>query len=372
MTESPTFYVGAMSGTSVDGLDLALISVSGEHIGIEAGRTVAFPATLTTALLDLAAGRDESLDALALADRALGDVIGGAINTFLSDLGCDRSRVRAIGSHGQTVRHRPNEPHRFTLQIGDPNQIAEKTGIDTVADFRRRDVAAGGQGAPLVAPFHEALFRSRAEDRVLVNIGGIANATYLSADPATPVIGFDTGPGNTLLDRWIARHRGLRYDAGGDWARSGIVSRALLDALSAHPYFDRPAPKSTGPEEFSLAWLDAALVGRAVEPADVQATLVALTATAIARGVRGIAAKGTTVILCGGGRHNRALVDDLAAALPEMSIRATEDYGYDGDFIEAAAFAWLARLRVDGRAGNLPNVTGACGGRVLGGLYPGR
>jgi len=371
MTEPSTLYVGAMSGTSVDGLDLALISVSGDTIRFEAGRTVSLPSPLTRALHDLAASRDESLDAFGRADRELGELIGRSIVAFLSELGHDSRRVRAIGSHGQTVRHRPDSSNGFTLQIGDPNRIAELTGIDTIADFRRRDVAAGGQGAPLVAPFHAALFRTHRESRTVVNIGGIANVTSLPADPDAPLSGFDTGPGNTLLDQWIGRHLGRRYDAGGDWSASGRIAPQLLDRLTRHAYFDRAPPKSTGREEFGLPWLDEMLLGLDVEPVDVQATLLGLTATTIARGVRAVGASGSPVILCGGGRHNRALVRALVAALPDRDVQTTDDYGYDGDFIEAGAFAWLAHRTVNRAVGNAPDVTGACGARILGGIYPG-
>jgi anhydro-N-acetylmuramic acid kinase len=372
MTKSPALYVGALSGTSVDGLDLALIAIEGPDIACRAGRTVPLDLELTRLLHGLASGTVDSIDDFGRADHLLGATIAESVLTFLRDLGIPPGAVRAIGSHGQTVRHRPEADRRYTLQLGDPNVIAEVTGIDCVADFRRRDLAAGGEGAPLVPPFHRAIFQSAAERRVVLNIGGIANVSMLPEAPDDSVRGFDTGPGNTLLDHWIRRVRGLPFDDRGAWAASGSVCNGLLADLLEHPYFAIAPPKSTGRETFGAAWLDSHLAVRSsLEPADVQATLLELTAHTIADGIRGHDDGGRTVIVCGGGRHNTVLMHALAEQLPGYRIAMAESFGFDGDHVEAAAFAWLAHRAIEGAPGNAPAVTGARGPRPLGGLYPG-
>jgi anhydro-N-acetylmuramic acid kinase len=372
MTDGRPLYVGAISGTSVDGLDLALLAIRGPAIELRAGRTVPFAAALAASMHDLASGRQDDLDALGAADRALADAIAEAILTFLSDLGVPTHDVRAIGSHGQTVRHRPDGPHPFTLQIGDPNRIAEITGIDCVADFRRRDMAAGGQGAPLVPPFHRALFERPGSMRVVVNIGGIANITVLPGTADVELHGFDTGPGNTLLDHWSRLHLRRPYDDGGRWAASGRVSVPLLEHSLEDPYFGLPPPKRTGRETFSPTWLGSQLDHHpGLRPEDVQATLAALTARSIADAVRAHADGAQCVIVCGGGRHNTAIMGFLSDALPRTEVTTSDALGVDGDFIEAGAFAWLAHRTVHGLAGNAPRVTGAGGPRVLGAIFSG-
>ncbi|MEQ8861581.1 MAG: anhydro-N-acetylmuramic acid kinase [Pseudomonadales bacterium] len=369
-------YLGAISGTSVDGLDLALIEIT-RSIRVLAAETIAIPDDLRNRLLDLgrpsrsAAGAD-ALDVLGDADAALGDFIGGAVIDFLDGSGRRASEVTAIGSHGQTVRHRPAGAHPFTLQIGDPNRIAERTGITTVADFRRRDMAAGGEGAPLVPPFHGALFRSADESRAVLNLGGIGNFTVLPADPDATITGFDTGPGNALMDDWIAHSRQERYDAHGEWAASGAVDDVLLERLLADPYLSAPPPKSTGREHFNLAWLNdqlrAHLSDRSVPAEDVQATLCAFTAETVARALATWGASTQRVLVCGGGRHNRTLLAAIASRV-RIPVETTEEHGVDGDSIEAAAFAWLAHQTLNGQPGNEPAVTGATGPRVLGAVY---
>jgi anhydro-N-acetylmuramic acid kinase len=278
------------------------------------------------------------------------------------------SDITAIGSHGQTVRHRPDAAHPFTWQIGDPNRIAEITGIDTVADFRRRDMAARGQGAPLVPPFHEALFRVANETRVVLNVGGISNVTVLPAAADEPITGFDTGPGNCLMDAWCLAETGEAFDRDGQWARRGKPVEALLEALGRDPYFSRPPPKSTGREYFNLQWLEGSLAG--ADPADVQRSLLELTAASVVAAIGQWAENSERIIVCGGGRLNGLLMERLSS-LSSIPVETSEMHGFDGDAMEAAAFAWLAARHLDGLPGNAPAVTGADGPRVLGSLYPG-
>jgi anhydro-N-acetylmuramic acid kinase len=273
----------------------------------------------------------------------------------------------AIGSHGQTLRHRAHGPLPFTLQLGDPSTIAERCGVRVVADFRRRDVAAGGHGAPLVPAFHAATLHADAEDRAALNLGGIANVTLL---PARGVVrGFDTGPANGLMDAWCLRHTGAAYDAGGAFAMQGRVDDALLARMLDEPWFTQPPPKSTGRDQFHLGWVEARLAGNE-GPADVQATLLALSVRTIADALRASQPGTRRLIACGGGVHNAALMAALAAAMPGVTVESSAAHGLDPDFVEAMAFAWLARETLANRPGNLAAVTGAAGPRVLGAVYP--
>jgi anhydro-N-acetylmuramic acid kinase len=372
MSRGAGFYVGAISGTSVDGLDLALLAIDDRRIEYRVGRTVPFASALTQAIHDLAVGRGDDLDALGAADHLLGEFIAESVLDFLARVDVGPAQVRAIGSHGQTVRHRPDGRTPFTMQIGDPNRIAERTGIDCVADFRRRDMAAGGQGAPLVPFFHRAVFDAPGTTRVVANIGGIANITVLPGSADGIVSGFDTGPGNTLLDAWSRRHLRQPYDEGGAFALSGRVSEDLLARCLSHPYFALPSPKSTGREAFGEAWLDELLqTSPHLQPEDVQATLAALTVRSIADQVPRISPHARSLVVCGGGRRNAALMAGLASALPGVAVTTTDAIGIDGDYVEAAAFAWLAYRTTRGLHGNLPQVTGGRGERVLGAIYPG-
>ncbi|MDP6829197.1 MAG: anhydro-N-acetylmuramic acid kinase [Pseudomonadales bacterium] len=357
-------YVGAISGTSVDGLDLALLHVDDEALTIEAAHTEALPGNLRRVLIDLAQRHGDHLDALGHADTALGQFIGQSINEFLARCKVRHEDIAAIGSHGQTVRHRPDGTQPFTMQIGDPNCIAETTGVLTVADFRRRDLAAGGQAAPLVPPFHAALFACTDESRAIANIGGISNITVLA--PGTPVTGFDTGPGNALLDAWYQQHNEGAYDENGTWAAGGVTLQALLDALLQDPYLSVEPPKSTGKEHYNLEWLQPKL--SPLEPQDVQRTLSVFTARSLADAVERWAPATARVLVCGGGRLNQLLMADLAGALA-CPVEPVEEHGIDGDAVEAAAFAWLAHRRLTGQPGNEPSVTGAAAERVLGGVY---
>jgi anhydro-N-acetylmuramic acid kinase len=367
MSASGSLYIGAISGTSMDGLDLALVDMGSGRPAILSGKTVEFPPELRARMGALAACRDDDVDTVGIVDQQMGRFSAIAIVDFLRELDFGAGEVAAIGFHGQTIRHRPDGPWPFTLQIGDPNLIAEHTGIATVADFRRRDLAAGGQGAPLVPPFHAALLGD-ARARVVLNIGGIGNITVLPAGGASPVTGFDTGPGNALLDAWITRHHGKPYDRAGAWAASGRVDRQLLERLLVDPYFDRRPPKSTGKEHFNIAWIDQRL-SPPYDPADVQATLAALTAETIAVAIKRWGTDDGLVVVCGGGRLNACLMGFLTDALPTHDLQPSEALGVGGDWIEAAAFAWLAARRMAQLPGNEPAVTGARGARVLGALY---
>ncbi len=324
--------------------------------------TVPLPGELRNELICLAQGVDDNLDRLGHADTELGRHIGQSINNFLADLEQPKRALRAIGSHGQTVRHRPRGPSPFTMQIGDPSLIAETTGITTVADFRRRDLAAGGEAAPLVPPFHARLFSSRDERRAVVNIGGIGNVSTLD-----PLGGFDTGPGNALLDAWCESHRGTPYDSEGRWASGGKIIDDLLTALLADPYLHGTPPKSTGKEHYNLAWLNG-LLSPGLHPQDIQRTLLEFTARSITDALRRWAPGTERLLVCGGGRLNRLLLRRLRA-LADADVETTDAHGWNGDAIEAAAFAWLAYRRLVEQPGNVPEVTGARGPRLLGAVY---
>lgn len=362
------YYIGLMSGTSVDSVDAVLVSFEGP--GVEILTTYSHPLaeTLQFALRKAAqTPPDEPIENIGSLDRQVGEVFRDAALELLDRSGVKPAEVAAIGSHGQTVRHQPNALRPYTLQIGNPDTIAAGTGITTVGDFRSSDIAAGGQGAPLVPPFHAWLFGQPGRSRVIVNIGGIANITVLPGDD-TPVTGFDTGPGNTLLDGWVARHRGRKFDERGDWAASGRCSEELLENLLGFGYFRLDPPKSTGLEEFNLDWLAAYEVDR-YDPADVQATLAELTARSIAMHIEVHAPRARDVFVCGGGAHNADLMQRLARNLPATNVDTTRPLGLDPDWVEAVAFAWLAMRTTHGLTGNLPSVTGAGREVVLGTIH---
>ncbi|MBA3928054.1 MAG: anhydro-N-acetylmuramic acid kinase [Xanthomonas sp.] len=372
-TTDADLYLGLMSGTSADGIDAALVRFEGEgrtlRCELVQGRTFEWNAALRAQLVALGQGADTvSLDALGALDGRIALAFAEAALALLQEAGVPRDRVRAIGSHGQTVRHRPQAEPPFTWQLGDGNVIAERSGIPTVADFRRRDVAAGGQGAPLMPAFHAALLGSPTEDRAALNLGGIANFTLLPIKGG--VRGFDTGPANALMDAWCERHSGQPYDAGGAFAASGNVDAPLLARLLAEPWFALPPPKSTGREQFHLDWLQARLGDAVVAPADLQATLLELTARTVADALQMTQPDTRRVLVCGGGVRNPVLMARLAAYLPQAVVESTAAHGLDPDYVEAMGFAWLARETLAGRPGNLPAVTGAAGPRILGVVYP--
>lgn len=367
--ESAPLFLGLISGTSVDGIDVALASfdpVPRLHDAL----THPYPGELRARLLELAQGDGATtLDEIGALDARIAECFADAALKLLERVGIPPAGVRAIGSHGQTLRHRPNANPRFTMQLGDPSRIAERTGITTVADFRRADFAAGGHGAPLLPIFHAALFARAGEERGVLNLGGISNLTVLRADGS--VIGFDIGPANGLLDAWCALHTGASFDCDGAFAARGQVDPALLSRLLDEDYFRAAPPKSTGREQFHLDWLRARLGNELRKPEDVQATLIELTARSVADAVRAHAKEARELLVCGGGTHNPLLMRALQGALPALPVRSTAGRGVDPDYIEATAFAWLARERLAGRPGNLPGVTGAKGLRLLGGIYGG-
>ncbi len=379
-----------MTGTSIDGLDICLVDFSPKRPRLVAHHQRPLGPELTAMLRALATGStayplperaDDRIDLLGIADRALAEATADGIRTLLDQAAIGPERVHAIGSHGQTVRHRPAWGEQaFTLQLGDPSRIAELTGIPVAADFRRRDLAAGGQGAPLVPRAHAALFPPAAAGvtTIVVNLGGIANLSIL--EPGREPQGFDTGPANTLLDAWHARHRGEAFDADGAWAASGRCDEALLARLLADPYFSLAPPKSTGPEHFNLDWLARHIAAMPGEPAaeDVQATLLELTSTSAARAMRpwlpsAGEERATEVIVCGGGARNPRLVERLEMQLKSIGsarVTTSDRHGIPPESVEGAAFAWLARQLQRGEPGNAPAVTGAHGPRILGGWYP--
>jgi anhydro-N-acetylmuramic acid kinase len=368
VTESDTLYLGLISGTSADGVDAALVSFEHPVPRLVHGLTRPWPDALREDMLTVAQGEARiDLDAFGRLDVAIGQQFALAAQDVLAAASVPASRVRAIGSHGQTMRHRPHGLLPFTMQLGDPSVIAEQCRIDVVADFRRADVAAGGQGAPLLPAMHAMLLAAPGHERVVLNLGGIANVTVLRADGH--VLGFDTGPANGLLDAWCQRHRGRAYDHAGEFAASGNSRPELLARLLGDSYFSQPPPKSTGREHFHLAWLERQLDGTIVTPADVQATLLELTACSVAQAIGQHAHAAVDVLVCGGGVHNPVLMSRLRDLLAPRSVLSTASRGVDPDYLEAMAFAWLARQRLLGLPGNLPAVTGASGPRVLGAVY---
>lgn len=360
-------YIGVMSGTSLDGIDL--VAVSFAPLQLHAQWSVDFPTDLRQSLLELTQAGDNEIEKMGRAEVAYARVVAAGINQLIKQFRLERDEIVAIGSHGQTIRHRPEAG--FSLQIGDPNLIAELTGLSVVADFRRRDLAAGGQGAPLVPAFHQAVFQDPILDRVVLNLGGIANISVLPAGQPNAVYGFDTGPANLLLDAWCQLHTAQPFDQDGAWAAQGVVDAALLSQLLTHAYFGQPAPKSTGREDFHLTWLQQqmAALTTSLQPMDVQATLVRFTAQSVADSIRQTGLTRGELYICGGGAYNQTLWRDLAGLLPNWSLYSTAHLGLAPTWVEAAAFAWLAQQRLQQQAGNLPRVTGALGGRVLGAVY---
>ncbi len=369
-------YIGLMSGTSVDAIDAVLVEFDRDDaLRIVATASHPIPRLLRERILDIARGRNDDLDRIARLDRALGRAFAQAANDVLATSPHTSGDIVAIGSHGQTVRHRPEADPPFTCQLGDPATIAVETGIDCVADFRRHDIAAGGQGAPLVPPFHAALWRNRETDRVVVNIGGMSNLSWLPSDPCQAIGGFDCGPGNVLLDGWIGHCRGEPMDRDGRWAASGRVLPGLLETLLATPFFRQAPPRSTGREAFDLDWLrrcieDSGHPGARDE--DVQATLAELTARAIAAAIEDhVPIRPEELIVCGGGAYNTDLLRRLSGHVGGTVV-TSDRRGLGARWVEACAFAWLARESIAGRACDLSAVTGTDRPLCLGGLYRGR
>ena len=374
MTGMPQLFIGLMSGTSLDGVDGVLCDFgdrSSSALRVLSHAHRPFPDELRAELLALNSSGEAELHRAALASNALVRTYADVVAQLLAHVGLAAADVRAVGAHGQTLRHRPGEFDGigYTLQLNNPALLAELAGIDVVADFRTRDVAAGGQGAPLVPAFHASFFGRPGRTVAVLNLGGIANLTAVRADGT--VAGFDTGPANALMDHWCQRHRGEPFDRGGSWAASGKVDAALLGSLRAEPFFAQPPPKSTGRDLFNAPWLDRHLQAHPeVQPEDVQATLAEVTAWSAAEAVRQHAPGANELLVCGGGAHNQHLMKRLAALLPGVAVVATDTRGLPANQVESVAFAWLAKAFTDRQPGNLPAVTGARGPRILGALYP--
>jgi len=366
-------FIGLISGTSLDGIDAALLDLSQHTPQLIASRHHAYTPVLLENLHRLCQPGDNEIDRLGELDRQVAFAFADAVEGLLTQTGITAREITAIGSHGQTIRHRPNAAHPFTLQIGDPNTLAELTGITTVADFRRRDMAAGGEGAPLVPAFHQAVLQHPTRPRVVLNLGGIANITCLPPqESGLAVTGYDTGPANTLLDRWIGLHHHVPLDERGSWAASGQLVESLLTQLLDDAYFSLEPPKSTGPEYFNLTWLSSHIGTADYAPADVQHTLAEMTAISVSRAIDREGYAGSEVLVCGGGVHNHFLMSRLQHHHPAGQVSSTQRLGIDPDWVEAMAFAWLAKRTLAGLSGNLPTVTGARHAVTLGAIHPGR
>lgn len=364
-------YIGLLSGTSMDAVDAALVELG--PLRILATHSIPMPPALRRQLFAVIERRATSLEELGTLDIRLGRLFAETALELLARAKFPAAEVQAIGSHGQTIYHWIRGPDPFTLQLADPNTIAEMTGITTIADFRRRDLAAGGQGAPLAPAFHAAFLRSSHYHRAVLNIGGMANISFLPADHGTPIWGFDTGPGNALMDGWISRHLNQSMDREGRWAASGRVNKTLLRYLLSDPYFSLPPPKSTGREYFNLVWLDHILskMGMKFPSPDVQATLCALTIASVKLAVQNFNLHTKELLICGGGASNETLMGGFQEQLASCRVTTTAAYGIPPQWVEACTFAWLAKQTLEGRPGNLPEVTGARHPVILGAIYPG-
>ena len=366
----PEYYIGLMSGTSMDAIDAALVDFSNNKIRLIASHTEQISAPTRAQINALCHGCDDELKKTMVLDIILGKAFASCVNTLLKDNKLTAKDIVAIGSHGQTLRHYPQDNIKNTLQITDPNTIAELTGITTVADFRRRDMAAGGQGAPLAPAFHNQVFRHEKNNRVILNLGGIANITILPADNNKDVSGFDTGPANTLMNGWIQQHKNKSFDDKGQWAASGSVNNDLLQQFLKDNYFKLPPPKSTGTDYFSPTWLTENLKGFAALAAEnIQATLCELTAVSVANAIQQYATDCDEVIVCGGGARNDFLMSRLQARLKTITVAATDAVNIPAEWVEAMAFAWLAKQTLENKPGNLAEVTGASKAVILGAVY---
>lgn len=360
-------YLGVMSGTSLDGIDIALIEQT-TRPALIASLYIPMPERLREDILSLCQPGNDELARSAVIENQWVTLLADGIEKLLAAEKIEAKQIRAIGSHGQTIRHEPDRG--FSIQIGNPALLAELTGISVVSDFRRRDIAAGGQGAPLVPAFHRELFSHSSHSCVVVNIGGFSNISLLDNENA--VRGFDCGPGNVLMDAWIHRHKGQNFDSNGEWAASGAIHSELLERMLSEPFFHTKGPKSTGRELFSLAWLDRHLAYHPpVKTKDVQRTLLELTAQSICQSVISAQMRTSELLVCGGGAHNAKLMERLGQLLPDCSVASTASRGVSPDWVEAMAFAWLAHCCLEHIPGNVPSVTGAAGPRVLGAIYPG-
>lgn len=361
-----TLYVGVMSGSSLDGLDFALVEQD-DRPRLLGTYYIPMPDDLRAELLGLCSSGPDELARAGIAEQKWVRLAAQGVLALLDQQKVLAGEIRAIGSHGQTIRHEP--ARGFTVQIGNPALLAELTGITVVSDFRKRDIAAGGQGAPLVPAFHEALFDDNKDYRAVLNVGGFSNLSLIEIDK--PVSGFDSGPGNVLLDAWIQAQRGLSYDQDGAWSESGTVNADLLKSMLSDQFFQTKGPKSTGREVFNLGWVHHHMFQLpTLKPEDVQATLLEVTALSITESLQSAQAQTKELLVCGGGAHNKALMKRLAALLPNTKVSSTAEFGVDPDWVEAMAFAWLAHCALESVPANRPSVTGAKGLRVLGAIYP--
>ncbi len=369
MPAAKRLFIGLMSGTSLDGIDCVIVDLAGDTPALITADCHALPDNLRHDVLTLCADKQAPLAELGRLDIELGRCFAEAAIKTLAAAGVVAQEIEAIGSHGQTVFHQPNSAAPFSLQLGDPNTIAERTGITTIADFRRRDMAAGGQGAPLAPLLHQHCCASQNKNRAIVNIGGIANITLLLANGAR--VAFDTGPGNVLMDHWVARHKSTHFDKNGEWAKGGSVDTALLAELMSEPYLALAAPKSTGRELFNGAWLEQRLASlkQRPSPQDIQATLLEFTATTLSTALLAGMNQGE-IYLCGGGAHNTALLKRIGELMPGYYVGTTAEIGIDPDWLEAMAFAWMAQQTLDGIAVDTSPFTGAKKPVMLGGIYP--
>ena len=364
-------YIGLMSGTSLDGIDIAIVDFTNSQPNVLFTETHPYNPLIKARIREVTLNKAASIDSLCQLDIELGKAYAAIVNESLAKARIEHSQIKAIGNHGQTIRHCPNARFPYTLQSGDPNTLAAETGITTIADFRGKDIALGGQGAPLAPAFHQSVFKSADKNRAIINIGGIANLTYLPCDTLQKVTGFDTGPGNTLIDHWVGLHKNLTFDDCGQWARSGQVVDCLLnDMLEKEPYFKLVAPKSTGTDYFSAEWLSS-FACHEYSPQDIQATLLELTAVSITDCIARLPNPPAECFICGGGARNLFLIERIQQLLHTSTIHTTDRLNIDPDYVEAIAFAWLAKQRIDSQPGNIPSSTNACRQGVLGGVYSG-
>ncbi|MCW8935800.1 MAG: anhydro-N-acetylmuramic acid kinase [Gammaproteobacteria bacterium] len=369
----PELYIGLMSGTSMDGIDAALVEFENQHIKLIASHSHPIPKSLKDKLHLLSLDSPEaSLDMLGEADSHLGQVFSDAVKSLLNEAGIQAEKITAIGSHGQTIRHRPDLKNSFSMQIGDANRISYNTHITTVTDFRRKDMAAGGEGAPLAPAFHQQVFYSENENRAILNIGGISNITFLPKDKKLNCFGFDTGPGNMLMDAWIQKHRNKSYDNNGMWGASSTADQILVNSLMQDAFILDKPPKSTGREHYNLDWLEQHLQNdqQNLNESQIQASLCSFTSDSVVYAIENFLPKIDTLIVCGGGVHNSNLMNQLSKKLIQTKVTSSDDYGVHPDWVEAIAFAWLAKQTINNKPGNLPAVTGAKEATVLGAIYP--
>lgn len=367
-------FIGLMSGTSLDALDVAIVDINdGQQIKLLQAENFPLETPLKSKLLRLINSQyddDDAIELLGECDALLGEAFAAAVNQLIDSSPYSKEQISAIGSHGQTIRHRPASNPAFTMQIGDASRIAEQTGITTIADFRSRDIAAGGQGAPLVPAFHRAAFSHPNENRCVINIGGMANISYLPADSSRPTCGFDTGPGNVLLDYWCELNTQQAFDKNGDWGRSGKLDHQLLSAMLTEPYFSQPLPKSTGRELFNASWLQNQINHLSANPEDIQASLTELTARSITDAIDHYFPATDKLILCGGGSRNQFLRERVQHHCGSRIVEDTSDYNIEPDWVEAVAFAWLGYCTLNNIPANEPAATGAHSRVILGAIYP--